>query len=158
VTHDRAHVLTIRRAGVDDAPAAAALWWRAREAALGAIPAPVHTEAEVREWFGLRVVRQCELWLAEDETSRLAGLLALDGEWVDQLYVDPDRTGGGIGSRLLAVAKRERPVGLRLWTFASNTRARRFYERHGFVAVERTDGGGNEEGAPDILYEYRGDA
>jgi glyoxylase I family protein len=36
-------------------------------------------------------------------------------------------TGHGIGSRLLAVAKRARPRGLRLWTFASNTGARRFY-------------------------------
>jgi GNAT superfamily N-acetyltransferase len=150
--------LTIRRAGVDDAPAAAELWLRAREAALGAIPARVHTDAEVHEWFGVHVVRRCELWLADDGTSRLAGILALDGEWVDQLYVDPDRTGAGIGSRLLAVAKRERPHGLRLWTFASNTGAQRFYERHGFVAVDRTDGRGNEEGAPDILYEYRSDA
>ena len=54
--------------------------------------------------------------------------------------------------RLLAVAKRERPDGLRLWTFASNTGAQRFYERHGFVAVRRTDGRDNEERAPDVLY------
>jgi GNAT superfamily N-acetyltransferase len=146
---------TIRRAGVGDAPAAADLWLRARKAALGAMPAPVHTDAEVREWFDHYVVRHCELWLAEEETRRLAGILSLDGDWVDQLYVDPDRTGRGIGSRLLAVAKRERPRGLRLWTFVSNTGAQRFYERHGFVEVDRTDGGENEERAPDILYEYR---
>jgi GNAT superfamily N-acetyltransferase len=82
----------------------------------------------------------------------LVGILVLDGEWLDQLYVDPDLTGRGIGSRLLAVADRERPRGLQLWTFASNAGAQRFYERHGFVEVDRTDGRSNEEGAPDILY------
>ena len=34
------------------------------------------------------------------------------------------------------------PTGLQLWAFQSNERARRFYERHGFVAVELTDGSG----------------
>jgi ribosomal protein S18 acetylase RimI-like enzyme len=51
--------------------------------------------------------------------------------------------------------ERERPGGLRLWTFASNTSAQRFYERHGFVAIDRTDGQHNEERAPDILYTWR---
>jgi GNAT superfamily N-acetyltransferase len=62
-------------------------------------------------------------------------------------------------SRRLAwieLAKRERPDGLRLWTFASNLRAQRFYERHGFVEAQRTDGRGNEERAPDILYVWAG--
>jgi ribosomal protein S18 acetylase RimI-like enzyme len=57
---------------------------------------------------------------------------------------------------MLSVAKRERPRGLRLWTFASNTPAQRFYERHGFVEMDRTDGQDNEERAPDILYTWRG--
>jgi hypothetical protein len=33
--------------------------------------------------------------------------------------------------------------------------ARRFYERHGFVSVERTDGLHNEEREPDISYVWR---
>ena len=61
-------------------------------------------------------------------------------------------TGLGIGSQLVDLAKRVRPDGLQLWTFASNMGAQRFYERHGFVAVRRTDGRENEERAPDILY------
>jgi GNAT superfamily N-acetyltransferase len=146
----------IRRGGVGDARAAAELWLRARRAALGAIPAPVHDDDDVRTCFGSHVVRDCELWVAEDNSGRLVGILVLDDDWVDQLYVDPERTGRGIGGRLLAVAKHERPRGLRLWTFASNTGAQRFYERHGFVEVDRTDGRDNEEGAPDILYAYVG--
>ena len=66
-------------------------------------------------------------------------------------------TGRGIGAELLKLAKRERPTGLRLWTFASNAGAQRFYERHGFVEARRTDGSDNEEGEPDILYLWGGE-
>jgi ribosomal protein S18 acetylase RimI-like enzyme len=38
----------------------------------------------------------------------------------------------------------------------TNERAQRFYERHGFTEVERTDGSDNEERAPDIQYAYPG--
>ena len=85
----------------------------------------------------------------------LVGLLVLDGDWVDQLYVEPALTGRGIGTKLLVLAKRERSGGLRLRTFASNLGAQRFYERHGFAEADRTDGD-NEEGAPDILYVWPG--
>jgi GNAT superfamily N-acetyltransferase len=44
--------------------------------------------------------------------------------------------------------------GLRLWTFQKNEGARRFYERHGFDVVEMTDGAGNEEHEPDVLYAW----
>ena len=144
----------IRRGGAEDARAAADLYLRARQAALhaGSIPAGVHDDDDVRSYFASHIVGDCELWVAEHD-GVLAGILVLDGEFVDQLYVDPGLTGRGIGSALLAVAKRERPQGLRLWTFQTNTGARRFYERHGFVEVRRTDGRDNEERAPDILYE-----
>jgi GNAT superfamily N-acetyltransferase len=148
--------IAIRRAGVEDARAAAELWLRARRAAIGAIPAPVHADDDVRGWFASHVIPDCELWVAEEGSGRLVGILVLDGEWVDQLYVDPEQTGRGIGRRLLTVAKHERPGGLRLWTFVSKAGAQRFYERHGFVEVERTDGRRNEEGLPDMLYVWPG--
>jgi GNAT superfamily N-acetyltransferase len=146
----------IRRGGAPDARAAADLYLRAREAALhaGSIPAGVHDDDDVRGYFASHIVEDCELWVAEDDGA-LAGILVLDGDFVDHLYVEPDLTGRGIGSALLAVAKRERPDGLQLWAFQTNTGARRFYERHGFVEVRRTDGRENEERAPDVLYRYR---
>ena len=146
--------IALRRATESDARAAADLWLRAREAAVGTIPPPVHDDKDVRAWFASLVVRDTELWLAEDAESKLAGILVLDRQWVDQLYVEPTMTGRGVGSKLVELAKRARPEGLRLWTFASNAGAQRFYERHGFVAIRRTDGRDNEEGAPDILYAW----
>ena len=53
----------------------------------------------------------------------LVGILVVEGNWVEQLYVEPSMTGRGIGAGLVKVAKREHPEGLRLWTFASNVRA-----------------------------------
>lgn len=146
----------IRRAGRADARALSELYLRARTAAAlsGSIPAPVHSEADVRAWIRC-VIAERETWLAESGGPAVVGLLVLDGGWIDQLYVDPRRLGRGIGSRLLEVAKRQRPEGLRLWTFVSNTGAQRFYARHGFTEVRRTDGRDNEEGAPDIELAWR---
>jgi GNAT superfamily N-acetyltransferase len=147
---------TIRRGTRDDALPAAELWLRARNAAAGAIPPPVHGDDEVRDWFASHVAHETELWVAVDNAGTLVGLLVLDGQWLDQLYVEPATIGRGVGAGLVQVAKRARPNGLRLWTFASNTGAQRFYERHGFVEAKRTDGRDNEEGAPDILYVWHG--
>ena len=148
--------ITFRRGTDADARAAADLWLRARRAAVGAIPPPVHDDDDVRAWFASHVVRDTELWLAVDPAGTPVGLVVLNGPWVDQLYVEPTMTGRGIGGALVRLAKRERPDALRLWTFASNTRAQRFYERHGFVATRRTDGRDNEERTPDILYVWGG--
>jgi GNAT superfamily N-acetyltransferase len=145
--------LVIRRGTADDARAAADLWLRARHAALGTIPAPVHTVEEVRDWFATHVVPETELWLAEADCA-LAAILVIAGDDLDQLYVSPELTGRGIGSALVEHAKRLRPGGLELWTFESNAGAQRFYARHGFVAVRRTDGRDNEERAPDVRYAW----
>lgn len=83
------------------------------------------------------------------------GLMVLDGGDLDQLYLDPAWQGHGIGGRLVDLAKQYRPAGLGLWTFQVNEPARRFYERHGFVAAECTDGHRNEEHEPDIRYVWR---
>jgi GNAT superfamily N-acetyltransferase len=80
-------------------------------------------------------------------------LLALAPGWLEQLYVAPDRLGEGIGTRLMAVAKERQPEGLQLWTFQVNARARRFYEWHGFVAVEETPDR-NQERQPDVRYQW----
>ncbi len=144
----------IRRGGPADAEAAAALYLRARHAALGAIPPPAHDDDDVRAFFANVVVVQRELWLAEDGGAA-AGLLVLEDDWLDQLYLEPELIGRGIGSALIEHAKRLRPDGLRLWTFQSNLGAQRFYALHGFSELLRTDGRDNEERSPDILLAWR---
>ena len=68
------------------------------------------------------------------------------------MAVDPTLVGNGIGSTLLAFAMAEFPKPIHLYTFQANVGARRFYERHGFVAIEFTEGQDNEELCPDVLY------
>jgi GNAT superfamily N-acetyltransferase len=120
-----------------------------------------HTDDEVRGWVREDLVVDTEAWVAVDDEAgdepRVVALMALTPGHLEQLYVAPDRLGGGIGRRLVELAKERSPGGLSLWTFQVNDRARRFYERNGFVAVEFTDGS-NEERQPDVRYEWSGAA
>jgi GNAT superfamily N-acetyltransferase len=85
--------------------------------------------------------------------SEVVGMMALDDEWVRQLYVAPGHQRQGHGARLLAVAQSTRHS-LALWTFASNLAAQRFYEAHGFKQ-SGSSSVDNEERAPAICYRWR---
>jgi GNAT superfamily N-acetyltransferase len=141
-----------RLARLDEAERVAELWLASRRASLPQIPPPAHSDAEVIDWFASVVLRSEEVWVIERDGGLVAMLVLADGS-VEQLYVAPGCTGSGLGSRLIELAKSRAPI-LSLWTFEANVGARRFYERHGFHARERTDGE-NEERAPDVRYEWR---
>ena len=126
----------------------------ARHANVPQIPPMVHTDSEVHEWFATIVVPEQEVWIALTDQS-IDGVLVTSPGWIEHLYVALGRVSAGIGSALLDHAKTQAGGPLDLWTFAGNVGARRFYERHGFVEVDRTDGD-NEEGAPDIRYRFTG--
>lgn len=66
----------------------------------------------------------------------LVGFLAANHESVAQLHVRLGYHRQGIGSYLLSLAKRDSAGSLWLFTFQQNLVARRFYERHGFTAIE----------------------
>ncbi len=144
--------MLVRRARPQEADGIAGLWLRSRSASVPYIPAPVHTDDDVRAFFEHVVLPEREVWVADDGDA-VVGVLVLEDNWVDQLYVEPGRTGQTIGQRLIARAKQQRPSGLKLWTFEANLGARRFYERHGFVIIGSTPGD-NEEGAPDVCYHW----
>jgi GNAT superfamily N-acetyltransferase len=147
--------MLIRRARADEALVAANVYLESRAAAGDLIPPPVHDDDDVRRWMRDHFMPRAELWFAVDEDDAALALLALEGDdWLEQLYVSPPAQGRGIGAALLQHAKVQRPAGLQLWAFASNTVARRFYESHGFVIAEQTDGAGNEEQAPDVRYRW----
>jgi len=133
------------------------MWLRSRRASVPAIPPPVHDDDDVHRYFREIVLPSLETWVIDsdddNEESSIAAALVLNDAWIDHLYVDVGRTGHRLGTRLIDLAKARRPDGLDLWTFAANTRARRFYEGHGFHAIASTDGD-NEEGAPDVRYRW----
>jgi len=145
-------MVELRRATAFDADAVVRVYLRSRHHAVPHIPPLSGPDDSVREWLAGVVVNGGEVWVAETGDGVVVAMMLLEGEWIEQLYVDPSLTGQGIGTQLLEHAKREKPGGLQLWTFQSNVRAHRFYERHGFTAVEQTDGSGNQEHAPDVRY------
>ena len=144
--------VVIRRATATDAGPAAEVWLRSFDAALPGVQR-AHTDDEVRGWIRDVVVPTRETWVA-DAAGAVVGLMVLGAGEIDQLYLDPDWRGRGLGDRFVALAQELFPSGLSLWTFQVNEAACRFYERHGFAAVERTDGSGNEEREPDVRYAW----
>lgn len=144
----------IRLAAAADAAAVAAINQAARQAALPKVRW-AHTPAEVAHWIADFLIPTHEVWLAEIDGAPV-GFMALQDDWVDQLYLDPAHWRRGIGSSLIELAKSRAPGRLQLWCFQANLRARAFYEAHGFVAERYTDGADNEEREPDVLYAWRG--
>lgn len=134
----------------DDAVAVAGIWLRSFAAALPSVRR-AHTDDQVRSWFQNIVVPGQETWVATVEESAV-GMMVLGDAELDQLYVDPAWQGQGIGGRLVELAKQRRPAGMALWTFQVNEAAQHFYQRHGFVAAERTNGHRNEEDESDVRY------
>lgn len=146
---------TLRPATAEDARRVADLLIETRAAFMPYAPS-AHPEAEVREWVASYLVRSGGVTVAEVQ-GQVAGAMASertdDACWITQMAVDPPLVGQGIGSLLLAHATRTLALPIRLYTFQANLGARRFYERHGFVAMAFTDGRANEERCPDVLYE-----
>lgn len=83
----------------------------------------------------------------------VVGMIAYNEHEISQLYIHLDYQGLGIGSVLLARAKERSSGKLTLYTFEVNKQAQAFYEKHGFRIIGR--GHENEEGLPDILYEWK---
>jgi GNAT superfamily N-acetyltransferase len=142
----------IRLAETRDADTIALVHRTSMREALPYLP-DLHTPDEDRAWVANVVLPHQEVWVAE-VGERIVGVAALDSDMLAQLYILPGEQGRGIGSALLAKAMVRRPGGMRLYAFQRNMRARDFYERRGFVAITFGDGSGNEEGEPDVLYEW----
>jgi GNAT superfamily N-acetyltransferase len=116
-----------------------------------------HPENDVRNWVRTHLLpaNRVIVW---EEHGHVVAVLAMSEEptcsWIDQLYVLPGWNGKQIGTKLLQHAHNTLPKPIRLFTFQQNSGARRFYERNGYIAIEFTDGRGNEEQCPDVLYEF----
>lgn len=148
--------VVLRAASPADAAGTADVWLASFDAALPTVRR-AHPDDEVRGWIGDVLVPRHDTWVAEVDGA-VVGVLALSQGWLDQFHLDPAWRGRGIGDRLVALATQRQPKGLRLWTFQADEPTQRFYDRHGFRAVERTDRAGNEEREPDVGSGWRPDA
>ena len=99
------------------------------------------------------IVANCSVWVYES-AGRVCGFIAMKGSYIDRLYVDPACQRAGIGVALLAHAKALSPGGLSLHTHQQNHRARKFYEKSGFVPV-KFGLSPPPESVPDVEYHWR---
>ncbi len=137
-----------------DVPATVALWHETRKDTYHFL----HTEEKLTLDDSARFFREviypgADLWVAE-EGEQLLGYLARKGSYIDRLYVRPAAQRNGVGLALLSKARELSPTGLELHTHQENTKARRFYEKHGFKAV-RFGVSPPPESAPDVEYHWR---
>ena len=111
-----------------------------------------HTLEDDTRFFREVLVPRCQVWLALEE-DRVAGFVAVRGEWIDQLFVRTDLQRRGVGGALLARAKALSPGPLRLFTFQRNAPARAFYEKHGLTAAA-FGVSAPPESEPDVEYRF----
>jgi GNAT superfamily N-acetyltransferase len=138
----------------EDSEAIATVLIESRRAFLPFAPC-AHPEDEVRQWVRNHLLRTHRVVVWEEDRAIVAVLATTEEptvSWINQLYVLPGWNGKRIGTKLLEHAHGTLGKPIQLYTFQENAGARRFYERNGYKAVQFTDGKGNEEKCPDVLY------
>ncbi len=142
--------LTLRPATAADADAVARIWYHGwQDGHLGNVPDEL-VRVRTRDSFWERAADRVGDTAVAVVNGEVAGFVMVVGEEVEQVYVSSDHRGSGVAGALLAEA--ERLVGAgghsRAWlaVVPGNARARRFYERCGWV-----DEGGfdNQASGPD---------
>ena len=76
----------------------------------------------------------CDWMLVAEIDDRVVGYVAVSGNHIENLYVDPELQGHGVGRRLLTAVEQRLVGPVTLRCLVVNTRARSLYERCGFVA------------------------
>jgi putative acetyltransferase len=130
--------IVFRAASEDDVPQLVKVWfdtWHATSPDLEH-PQPI----ELWEQRFHTEILPNETVLIAEFNGYPAGFMALrEAEgYLHLLYVSPEYQQRGVGSLLLEEAMQRCPRGLRLTTLESNTKARAFYERHGWIVGEST--------------------
>jgi ribosomal protein S18 acetylase RimI-like enzyme len=145
--------LLIRPYKSDDFGAIAHLWRRAREQAFPEFQrAKGHTFEEDQVYFCDVILVNNDVWVAE-VNGEAAAFMAIAGDFIDQLYVDPAHQRSGLGKTLLNHARTLSPEHLWLFTLQINTNGRAFYEKNGFRAV-KFGVSPPPESEPDVEYHW----
>ena len=134
---------TLRPATADDAEAVAVIWasgWR--DGHLGHVPDALVTVRTTESFRTRAAERVADTTVATTTAAataegEVAGFVMVVGDEVEQVYVSAAHRGSGVAALLLAEAERQVAAGghRRAWlaVVAGNARARRFYDRHGWV-------------------------
>jgi ribosomal protein S18 acetylase RimI-like enzyme len=146
------HNFLIREYRAEDYDAVTILWRVAREKLLPNGQTDTgHYFYEDQDYFRTQILKKDHIWIAEID-HRPAAFMAMENEFIDQLYVHPNYQRSGIGKALLEFARSRYPQHLWLYTLQSNVNAQAFYEKNGFVAEKF---GISPEGEPDVEYHWR---
>ncbi|WP_262850083.1 GNAT family N-acetyltransferase [Mumia quercus] len=127
----------LRPARSEDAAAVAAIWHEGwGDGHLGQVPEAL-VAARSRESFEQRALARLADTTVALVGDEVAGFVMVTGDEVEQVYVDRGHRGGAVAPTLLAEAERQVAAAghQRAWLAVApgNDRARRFYERQGWV-------------------------
>lgn len=128
---------TIRKGLPADVPELVPLWRRSVEATHAFLTAADidALEPEVRTCLG-----EMELWIAEVDGAA-AGFMAMRGNMIEALFIDPAHTGRRLGTGLIDHARKLRggDAELRVDVNEDNPAALAFYLSKGFGQIGRSD-------------------
>lgn len=120
-------------------------------------PPETREPGEVRVWIlGLLDHPDRELWLAVRGEVQL-GFVLVERDWLNLIFVHPERPARGVGAALLDLVKGLRPRGFGLRVYQANERARAFYRAHGLIELESTDGSSYHDATPDLQMAWLGE-
>lgn len=99
-------------------------------------------QPQVRDSLG-----KMELWVAE-AAGLPVGFMAMNGNMIEALFIDPDHMGMRLGSKFIEHAREMHgyPMGLRVDVNEDNSKALGFYLSRGFQQVGRSET--DHEGRP----------
>jgi len=129
--------VTLRRAGLRDAPEVAEIWWLGwQDGHLGFVPQEL-VDVRTEESFRTRASERVGDTTVAVVDGAVAGFVMVAGDEVEQVYVSRLHRGTGVAAALLDEAERQvRANGHdKAWlaVVAGNARGRAFYERAGWT-------------------------
>jgi ribosomal protein S18 acetylase RimI-like enzyme len=144
----------IREYRTEDFDAVTILWRISREKSIPEFQLEKgHFFFEDRDYFQKQIIKNNHIWVVVSQNYPV-GFMAMNNDFVDQLYIDPDHQRRGIGRSLLNLARERSPEHVWLYTLQVNASARAFYEKNGFVA-EKFGISPPPESEPDVEYHWR---
>jgi ribosomal protein S18 acetylase RimI-like enzyme len=145
--------LLVRAYHLKDLDHMVSMWHASKRDAFPYVEVQQRYSIEDDRWYFQEIlVKEFDIWVAEID-DRIVGMMAIKGKLINQLFVDVEHQGLGVGTKLLEVAKELSPDYLQAFTFQKNVKARAFFEKHGFHAV-RFFVSPPPENEPDVEYAW----